>query len=866
MDAINRAKNARKWQQKNKRKKVAELSFKSVMINEGVRQLLESKRANQGKVQYGEYDKIMKQLESHNITGIDRHKLHYAVTKQEKELRERMPLSEIHTNNTENTGEDLSSLGIRGVEDAPPLQKKAGRPFGTTNDFLRNRDENDNNCITECAKRFQKIRDDAKVNGKRAPRGALQKIIDETKKEMRCNIYISNDTVRSRFKRGSLEPPHPGNISPLEPAEEALVQFLLKMGNMRQPLTPMETVEFMNEIIENHELQQELVNFKRARCPHSDPETLGEVKRDWFERFMGRNRHRLVTKRGELFVNSRADWSRIEYIAQMYDVIYDAFVEAGIASKLDEKVYMDRQRNIVTEDLKYGEKIDIDLHYPEMLFFADEAGLNTSQKKDGNQSGQKFVTGRGQTPKIICSSTDHRFTILPLTAGNGDAVMMVVIFQKGNDEGVPANWHSGIDIFVEPILDENEDPDIFNENNYGKDKYFPDGPSCHFRGKVVPCATYVSESGGITAEILVDVLATMDRLKLVVRVDGKYPVLVIDGHETRLNPKFLEYINGEGHMWFVLLGVPYATSYWQVGDSSEQNGCAKTLWYKEKDKLVKFKIRKGMPISIKPTDIMPLLNRVLPRAYGRKDKNLNACADRGWNPPNRKLLSHPDFAKTSNNQEPSSSASTSTRSSNLDPTTLNFEGEVGSNIVETIMQHQQRSGGLEKRQKSLRDGQKAVDNLVKATKLTAGALVSNGIHNVGCNKMMEAVSIRKRKREKKQKEAARKARNELRGKIERVVSARAKHGNEKEKGFDKWNPNDLKAYLQYKKIPSDKAMPKHVGELRARCSRVMGRESPTASPDASDDEDDDEGEGLGVGVGVLDLDGLNVGLELSEEL
>ena len=128
--------------------------------------------------------------------------------------------------------------------------------------------------------------------------------------------------------------------------------------------------------------------------------------------------------------------------------------------------------------------------------------------------------------------------------------------------------------------------------------------------------------------------------------------------------------------------------------------------------------------------------------------------------------------------------------------------------------------------------------------------------------MMEAVSIRKRKRDEAARKAARKARNELRGKIERVVSARAKYGNEKEKGFDKWNPGDLRAYLQYKKIPSDKAMPKHVGELRARCSRVMGRESPTVSPHASDDED----EGEGLGVDVFDLDNLTGNVELSEEL
>ena len=51
--------------------------------------------------------------------------------------------------------------------------------------------------------------------------------------------------------------------------------------------------------------------------------------------------------------------------------------------------------------------------------------------------------------------------------------------------------------------------------------------------------------------------------------------MILDGHSSRLDALFVEYINGEGHKWFVWLGVPYATSYWQVGDASELNGALK---------------------------------------------------------------------------------------------------------------------------------------------------------------------------------------------------------------------------------------------------------------------------------------------------
>ena len=61
-------------------------------------------------------------------------------------------------------------------------------------------------------------------------------------------------------------------------------------------------------------------------------------------------------------------------------------------------------------------------------------------------------------------------------------------------------------------------------------------------------------------------------------------------------------------------GVPYATSYWQVGDSAEQNGMFKMKLGEAKRKLVSL--------------------------------NSKAIAEQGWYPPNRNLLLHKDIRKT----------------------------------------------------------------------------------------------------------------------------------------------------------------------------------------------------------------------------
>ena len=79
---------------------------------------------------------------------------------------------------------------------------------------------------------------------------------------------------------------------------------------------------------------------------------------------------------------------------------------------------------------------------------------------------------------------------------------------------------------------------------------------------MILCAKYVSESGGITADILVAVLTVLDELDAFPRDIRITPFMLIDGHPSRLDPKFLTYINNCNHQWKVCLCVLYATSLW----------------------------------------------------------------------------------------------------------------------------------------------------------------------------------------------------------------------------------------------------------------------------------------------------------------
>ncbi len=125
--------------------------------------------------------------------------------------------------------------------------------------------------------------------------------------------------------------------------------------------------------------------------------------------------------------------------------------------------------------------------------------------------------------------------------------------------------------------------------------------------------------------------------------DGVSHFLLLDGHGSRFEPPFLEYITNEANKWKVYIGVPYGTSYWQVGDSTEQNRCFKMAIAKAKRELVDKKENAGLVGTIKKTDIVRLVSFAWDQLFTRVACNQKAIAKHGWGPWNYNLLLHPDI-------------------------------------------------------------------------------------------------------------------------------------------------------------------------------------------------------------------------------
>jgi hypothetical protein len=108
--------------------------------------------------------------------------------------------------------------------------------------------------------------------------------------------------------------------------------------------------------------------------------------------------------------------------------------------------------------------------------------------------------------------------------------------------------------------------------------------------------------------------------------------ILIDGHGSRFDKDFLIYINEPKTKWVVVLGLPYGTHVWQVGDAIEQNGAFKNGWRKGLELLHARQEELNLPQSMSRSDMIPLVKYAWERSFARVESTRKAIAKRGWNP------------------------------------------------------------------------------------------------------------------------------------------------------------------------------------------------------------------------------------------
>ena len=529
----------------------------------------------------------------------------------------------------------------------------------------------------------------------------------------------------------------------------------------------------------------------------------------------------------------------------MFDDVEKIMVDARVASRLPESVLMDKYSNVVDDVSKaYGCKVETSLDFPQCCIVMDEVGGDLNMLNDGHQGGTKYVCRRGETPKINATKKSKKFTVLGLTNLRGEAIMCVIIIE-GKERNVFVE--SGVDPFHP--LNESFQGDIANSNidvledNYSPGRLFPGGPTCIFEGKEIPVMVRYSEKGGINADILTDILRTLDTLKVFhhYRENGIVPFLLVDGHMSCFSIQFLEYITNHEHLWKVSIGVPYGTSLWQIGDSYQQNGRFKIALAGYKKRVMdKRLLTFCSEIELIPTDIVPMIHEAWLLSFADIQGNKEAITERGFNPLNKNLLLNDMLRRTMTDYDKeeertreyitnemlqyylSRIVSNLDSSSTTPPTSnsqLNYNHVYSCLFIDKIVGHADVEKARARNKYRANIGSNTKELLKQIKKLTsAGELVKvANTHEIGEDLLTE---VRRRKVEvdAEMMEKARKKMRERREQLEEYITMVTVKPDE-----NCWTTKDMKVAIRALKNDNDGKVPTLKKDIKVYYERMKDR-------------------------------------------
>ena len=166
-------------------------------------------------------------------------------------------------------------------------------------------------------------------------KGRLQEIIMEEKQKHNLpeTVMICHDTIRSRIFNDrpfvAHNERHGGHVSPLSELEPYFCAMIIATAKICLAMTASTAILLINALILNTPHQQKLIPWKQKYAFQSCADDL--LGPGYFQGFMSRNKHRLVSKGGHKYELDRSSWTKYQTFKKMYDCIADSMIEAGVA-------------------------------------------------------------------------------------------------------------------------------------------------------------------------------------------------------------------------------------------------------------------------------------------------------------------------------------------------------------------------------------------------------------------------------------------------------------------------------------------------------------------------------------------------------
>ena len=760
---------------------------------------------------------------------------------------------------------------------APTQRSKGGRPSDTTDQAKQEQIFNEKKAVNwvcqeydthvKAVKEYNSKRRRASEKMKRVEVGTRASLVKQAIEKFNIknkSFDVPKQTINSRIKNDNLEVWHPGSCSPVAWVEVLIKAHIIAAARVNAPLSVSNIIALVNKLLEGTNLETELRNWKQKHSYYDPAAPL--LGRKWFANFMQRNPD-LESKYGAKFARNRDGHTHDAAFSKMGDQIEDVLLDSGNAVKFDTPVHMDKEGRIVEDESKgFGRPVTTNIVDPSNVFVMDETGDNTCGKNDGNNAGEKKVVPKGQVPKERVGIKDAHYTVVPINDLTGRLRCVAVIF-KG--EKVVPSMAVGCD----PFADFDDDD---YASNFGPGKRFPGLPIHDHEGKEVPVVFAATTNASMTSTVLMQIFEKMDEKGISKREydsNGKlvkYPVVILDGHVSRMGEDFLVYINEDGTFWGCVLGAPYGTHIYQFHDDPRQNGRFKCELARSKSELFIRKRQHGLDPEVLPEDIVTILRPAIEGSFANIAYAKSALAIRGMYPFNRNYLDPPEILSTASEDtqaERMAVLRSRGQASNLDGMGIASQRDLlatgsgllaggagaseqlqdtlrtvnlGNNTTEEIMSLIQNEAAVnEGRRNAYTSGQTQVTReeltniYSNAKRLTAGEVFGNGNGRLG-PEIRDAVVARKQAAD--QHDAAKEAKNKAR--LRELWKKVRKVRREMKKTDFTWTNDKLKVMIQWKKIKSDKKMPTDKTGLLGRWEEVKDRpNSPTVSVHESDNDE-----------------------------
>ncbi len=440
---------------------------------EAFKELLKLKAAGQGKLQYGEMERLVKKYNEKGYPEVTRDNLNYRL----KKLEEVHKKKDAEAKSMQLAAERTQLIGIKVPEavvveslDLSGSSKSGGCSKGSTKASANQQRLAIRMATADCVQLY--LEKKALYGKRNVPNGTLESIV--SKVEIEAGLpekTISRRTVRHRVLTGKVDGTNAAQISPVADIEPLIAYFCIRMARLGEPLSKTLVINLANDLISDTDYQERVKVFK-AHHKITD----GNLGGRWYHGFMKRNEAILKHHKTKVKDVKWRTWVTEENFQAMYDNVYEAMVEAGVAEELPGEV-----------ESGVGRPTKHNLLRPECVVFVDETGCNTNQKDDGHVGGELFILPVDDDDIAPTgATTDIHYTVLAFLLATGQAIMCAVIFKSERDVSeIPISWKLGIDIkkpmnvdttseLIKDILDNDDGP-------------MSGGPKCKYNGKEVPC-------------------------------------------------------------------------------------------------------------------------------------------------------------------------------------------------------------------------------------------------------------------------------------------------------------------------------------------------------------------------------------------